>query len=61
MKTEHGVRLLVVEVDLLNDDGEKRSCTAAGQTVDQAVHEAEMGAQIETGDLSWTMSDWRAA
>lgn len=61
MATEHGVELLVVRVELLNDSGERRECTAAGLTVDQAVWEASAAAHLDTGDDTWAMNDWRPA
>jgi hypothetical protein len=54
-------RLLRVRVELLNDCGERRVIYASGETVDEAVAEAEALAYSATADQSWTMNDWAAA
>lgn len=53
--------MLIVQVELLNDHGDELVVYAGAETVNDAVFEAERIAEVDTGDDSYVMNEWRAA
>lgn len=53
--------MYVVRVELLNDDGEELVMYGEGDTVQDAVSDAEDDARLRTGDASYVMNEWHPA
>lgn len=52
---------LTLWVQLVNDDGNRWTVVAFGDTVDEAVASAERNIRALTDDDSYTMNEWGAA
>ena len=49
---------LAVEVELINDNGDRVTTLATGRSTDEAVALAEEQVRMQTGDDSYVMNEW---